>query len=729
MIDAGNPAFVPPPDTDQRGQPRVSGASIDIGAVEIVPPPVDLSVSIDDGQTTVAAGDQTTYTVIVTNNGPNPAAGAAFTLPAPADTTLAWTSVAAGGATGNSAGSGSIADALTLPVGASVTYTVTASVALTASGTLTARAEIDAPPGFSDTNILDNTALDTDSIIPPPVDLSVTIDDGQTAVMAGDQTTYTIVVSNVGTNPATAAPFTFAAPTDTTLTWTSVAAGGATGNSSASGSIFDSLTLPAGAIVTYTVTANLAITANGSLVAAAEIDPPAGVTDTDPSDNTASDTDTILAPPVDLSVTITDNHTSVVAGHHTVYTVTVTNVGTSPATGAAFTLAAPTDTTLTWTSVTTGGATGNSSASGSIADVLTLPAGATVTYTVTATLAASAGGTLVTTAAIDPAAGVTDTNLADNTASDTDTISPQVALIAVGAGAGSPPVVHLYDATTGALTRTIMAYNASFLGGVRVASGDFNDDGTPDVVTAAGAGGGPHVRIFDGATGSLIREFYAYGATFTGGVFVAVGDVNGDGTPDIVTGAGPGGGPHVKAFSGSDGSTLQSFFAYAATFLNGVNVAAGDVDGDGKADIITGAGPGGGPHVKVFSGADGSTLRSFFAYASSFTGGVNVAAGDVNGDGKADIVTGAGAGGGPEVRVFDGQTTAVVTQFYAYGSSFTGGVRVSTVDGNGDGTFDLVTGVQGGGGPRVRVFRSSDLMSLLDFFAFGATNTSGVFVG
>src|SRR5204863_7714922 len=114
----------------------------------------------------------------------------------------------------------------------------------------------------------------------------------------------------------------------------------------------------------------------------------------------------------------------------------------------------------------------------------------------------------------------------------------------------------------------------NFTGGVRVATGDVNGDGYDDLITAAGAGGGPHVKVFDGKTGALLREFMAYDAAFTGGVYVAAGDVNGDGKADIVTGVGVGGGPHVKAFSGADGSVLASFMAYDANFLGGVYVAA-----------------------------------------------------------------------------------------------------------------------------------------------------------
>ena len=108
-----------------------------------------------------------------------------------------------------------------------------------------------------------------------------------------------------------------------------------------------------------------------------------------------------------------------------------------------------------------------------------------------------------------------------------------------------------------------------------------------------------------------VRGFFAYDPAFTGGVFVAAGDVTGDGIADVITGAGPGGGPHVRVFDGATGTELRSFFAFPPGFTGGVFVGAGDVTGDGVADLITGAGPGGGPHVRIFHGGTGVEVASF----------------------------------------------------------------------------------------------------------------------
>jgi hypothetical protein len=221
-----------------------------------------------------------------------------------------------------------------------------------------------------------------------------------------------------------------------------------------------------------------------------------------------------------------------------------------------------------------------------------------------------------------------------------------------------------------------LAYSPSFTGGVFVAAGDVNHDGFADIVTGAGTGGGPHVEVFSGANLGLLKSFFAYAANFTGGVRVAAADVNGDRFADIVTGAGNGGGPHVEVFSGANLGLIKSIIAYDPVFTGGVYVAAGDVDADGRADIIVGAGDGGGPHVKVFAGTNDALIRNFFAYDPNFRGGVRVAAGDMSGDGTDDIITGAGASGGPHVKAFDATSLGTLNSFMAFDPAFLGGVFV-----------------------------------------------------
>src|SRR6185369_1692953 len=127
-----------------------------------------------------------------------------------------------------------------------------------------------------------------------------------------------------------------------------------------------------------------------------------------------------------------------------------------------------------------------------------------------------------------------------------------------------------YGNQTQAVEMNIFAYAPTFTGGVRVAIGDVTGDGVDDIVTAPGSGGGPHIRVFDGVTGTCKKEFFAYAPSFTGGVFVAVGDFDGDGYADIVTGAGAGGGPHVRVFNGKSLGLITEFFAFSASFLGGV---------------------------------------------------------------------------------------------------------------------------------------------------------------
>jgi hypothetical protein len=186
----------------------------------------------------------------------------------------------------------------------------------------------------------------------------------------------------------------------------------------------------------------------------------------------------------------------------------------------------------------------------------------------------------------------------------------------------------------------------------------------PVLYVGAGANQAPMVRAYDADTGGLLFEKLAFESNFTGCVHLATADVTGDGVADLIVGAGPGGGPRIRVLDGTNGAQLPgplgSFFAYTPTFTGGVEVAASDVNGDGYADIITGAGIGGGPHLQVFSGQDGSLITSFFAYSPDFTGGIHVAAADYTNDNHAEIIVSAGIGGGPHIRVINADTMASI---------------------------------------------------------------------
>jgi hypothetical protein len=304
----------------------------------------------------------------------------------------------------------------------------------------------------------------------------------------------------------------------------------------------------------------------------------------------------------------------------------------------------------------------------------------------------------------------------------------RVPLLATGAGFGGGPHVKVYNAD-GSLRFSFLAYDAAFTGGVRVATADVTGDGIDDIITAAGTRGGPHVKVFDGSNLNLVDSFLAYSANFTGGVYVAGGDVNNDGFADIITGAGPGGGPHVEVFSGTNLSILKSFYPYATTFAGGVRVGSGDVNGDHFADIITGAGPGGGPHVEAFSGTNLALLQSVIAFDGNFAGGVYVAGGDINHDGKADLVVGAGETGGPQVKVFGALTNTVLANFFVGNSASRNGIRVGAEDLNGDGNADIITGAGPNTSSQVNVFSGANFTPLQSFTAYDPAFLGGIYVG
>lgn len=302
---------------------------------------------------------------------------------------------------------------------------------------------------------------------------------------------------------------------------------------------------------------------------------------------------------------------------------------------------------------------------------------------------------------------------------------PSAPAVLLGLDAGELPEAQLIGLLLPAVQkRALRPYNTAFQGGVRVASGDVTGDGVDDVITSTGPGGGPHVKVFDGSTGETVRSFFPYDASFQGGVNIAAGDVTGDGVDDIITGAGGGSGGHIKVFDGATGAELLSFFAFPGTTAGATVTTVGDLDGDGHAEIVAGrtACPCNfGGHVKIFSGASGAPLQTLSPFGDDYPGNVAIW-GDphVNESGLKRIVVGGGPGAGPHIRVINLATGQQLASFFAYQSNeFAGDVRVAIADCDDDGVGDIVVGVGPGplaaGAPHVKVF-DGRTYTLIDTF-------------
>ncbi len=322
----------------------------------------------------------------------------------------------------------------------------------------------------------------------------------------------------------------------------------------------------------------------------------------------------------------------------------------------------------------------------------------------------------------------------------------------VGSGAGMNATVLVYTASTKPkLLYTIHPYGSKFSGGATVAVADVTGDGQPDIIVAPGPGlasvlpgNGSLVQVYDGNTGKLVKQFNAYGGTWNGGLFVAAGDINHDGFADIVTGPMAGGGPNVKAFDGQTGIQLFNYNAYVSTFTGGVRVAVGDVNGDGFADIITSPGAGMAPIVEEWDGSNYGTgnppalIRSFNAFGPTNLGGVFVSVAHNVGSSFVNIVAGTGSGI-PMVSTFDGTTGTQLSNFQVgpaannpsqiFGStSWTSGVHVGAVDLDGDGLDDVLTGPDKLRAAGVRGYNARSGKLLLSFNPISSSFLGGVWV-
>jgi hypothetical protein len=285
-------------------------------------------------------------------------------------------------------------------------------------------------------------------------------------------------------------------------------------------------------------------------------------------------------------------------------------------------------------------------------------------------------------------------------------------LLAAGADAGatSAPQVVLLDSLSLEETIRLMAYEANYQEGVRVALGDLNGDGVPELVTAPGRNRGAEIRVFDVTSGAELPQyrFTAFDPGFIGGVYVAVGDVDGDGRNDIIASAGRGP-SDVRVYrnkvetlptSPFAGPAFRQFSPFGAEFIGGATVAAADMTGDGKVELIIGSSTGMRATVRVYNvSADAtsySPLRQYLPFDAEFRGGVFVSAGRINGDGVPDIIATQGPSGDARVELFDGLSGASFANFDGYtDASTTAPIRGAGADLDGDGMIERIVTSQG----------------------------------
>ncbi len=263
------------------------------------------------------------------------------------------------------------------------------------------------------------------------------------------------------------------------------------------------------------------------------------------------------------------------------------------------------------------------------------------------------------------------------------------------------------------------AYASGFIGGGTIAAGDLGIDNVDEIVTGPGIEGIPQVRVFR-SDGSLLSQFYAYHPSMKARVNVAIADVTGDGKGDIITAPQQGGGPQVRVFDTSGNVELTNgFYAYDAKFHGGVNIAAGDLNCDGKAEIVTGNGPGGTPQVRVFSGNGKWLGWQVQPFAESDRGGVTVAVGNVDGGCESEIITAMQSQGQAWVKVYQYHSAkTIIGEWKAFSDDFTGGVNVAAGEIDQDAFDEVVVAVAGRGGPQVKFFEAYGKEVMPGFMAY-----------
>lgn len=299
--------------------------------------------------------------------------------------------------------------------------------------------------------------------------------------------------------------------------------------------------------------------------------------------------------------------------------------------------------------------------------------------------------------------------------------------IATGPHTKHQSLVRQFDTTGKQISAQFNAYPAEFNLGVRMATGDIDGDGVEEIVVGSGAGGGPQIRVFE-KDGSLKPiQFFAFHPDNRDGVDVATGDVDGDGKDEIAVIQYQNQEAWTKVYRYNNEHTIVGeWLAFPAGMQVGASVTMGDIDADGQAEVIVGAGEGGGPQIRVFE-ADGTRKPiQFFAFHPNGRTGVDVAADDVDQDGKAEIIVSQRTEESwVKVYRYDDHQTVLGT-WRAYPAGVLSGANVSTVDVDQDGRWEILVAPSEGFKPHVRTYNSEGQVVGPNFYAYEQSFLGGV---
>lgn len=305
-------------------------------------------------------------------------------------------------------------------------------------------------------------------------------------------------------------------------------------------------------------------------------------------------------------------------------------------------------------------------------------------------------------------------------------------------GAGMAPTVKGFNNIGTEQSETnFNAYESTFTGGVNVATGNIDSDAADEIITGPGPHGGPFLRVWEKDGTQRGIQFFPFHPNFHGGLSVASGDVDGDGKNEIAVAQQSEGQAWIKVYRYNSQKEILAEFNAFGTPEVGASIAMGDLDNDGKDELIVGAGPGGGPQIRAYNIGtttvtgpnQGATLMGiqFFAFHPNNRSGIHVAAGDYDGDSKDEIAVSQGAGDEAWTKVYRyNSTKTVLGNWRAYPAGVTSGAVVAMGDIDGDGQAEVITAPDANGGPQVRAFNVDGTeLSSINFFAYSSSFRGG----